>query len=188
VKEWKVIVATLVIFGAGLVTGALVVNLTQRSMRPVGPPRSFASPIQGRFQGAEQRDEYLHRMQVQLNLSPDQRQRIEAILRESQQRSRALWESIEPRMREEVKKTRDRIREHLTPEQRQKFEEMSRARPPMSRRPDDPNWSGEERRDRPPFSMTPGGPPGRRPERPPQEPVPPGDRPPPPPPDGLRPQ
>ncbi|NJN05358.1 MAG: hypothetical protein HC814_01685 [Rhodobacteraceae bacterium] len=95
-KEWKVILATLVIFSAGVVTGGLLVRQT---MRPAGRPfPGFNSnPVQpgqpGQFgqrvQPNEQRMEYLRHITRQLELAPDQRDKIETIIRDSQQRTKS---------------------------------------------------------------------------------------------------
>lgn len=121
-KIWKVILATLVIFGAGVVTGSLTVRL-----HPVAgnPPQAAPVPI-----WPQQRIEYLQRMQRQLDLTPDQRQKIELILSRSQERMRDLWEPIAPHAREESRHARTQILETLDLKQRRKFEAMFRARSP----------------------------------------------------------
>jgi Spy/CpxP family protein refolding chaperone len=171
-KEWKVILATLVIFGTGVVTGGLLVHLTQRPPGRLPPPFGVAQPPMGqpgpfgqRPPPNEQRVEFLRHITRQLELTSEQRDAIERILRESQQRTKALWEPVAAKMTEELRKTDNRIRDVLTPEQRQKFDDMrSRMR--------------EARPDR----MIKRTPPG---ENPPGDPPPPnGQRPPPPPPPG----
>jgi hypothetical protein len=157
VKEWKVILATLVIFGTGVVTGGLLVHLTKRPPGRLPPPFGAAQPPLGqpgpfgqRLPPNEQRVEFLRHITHQLELTSEQRDAIERILRESQQRTKALWEPVAAKMTEELRKTDNRIRDVLTPEQRQRFDEMrSRMR---EARP-------ERMIKRPPGENAPGGPP-----------------------------
>lgn len=67
-------------------------------------------------------------MQRRLYLTPDQRQKIEAILRDSNARMKQLWDSIAPQAREEQRRVNDLIRAELREDQRQKFEEMLKSR------------------------------------------------------------
>jgi Spy/CpxP family protein refolding chaperone len=136
VNSWKVILATMVIFGAGVITGGLLVSQTSeakrpRANRPAGtnaPPRVMQNVTPTQIQ----RMEFLVRANRELDLTPEQRQRIERILREGQERTRQLWETISPDVRKEIQLVRERIRVELTPEQRRQFEELMRRpqRPP----------------------------------------------------------
>jgi Spy/CpxP family protein refolding chaperone len=114
VKFWKVILAAVVIFGAGIVTGALTKHL-QSSQSPAEakhrPGHAFSSDHQD-----QKRIQFLARMDQELDLSPEQRQRIEEILQESQERMASL-------PREEFRRVRQEIKAELTPEQLAYFEE-----------------------------------------------------------------
>ena len=124
-NTWKPILAALVIFAAGVVTGGLTVGLRRQ---PAGP--RWAAPGQGvprpwltqRLAG--QQGDLFRRMERQLALTPEQRQRLETIVRESQERIRTLADDLAPKTREELRRMRARIREELTPEQRRKFEKI----------------------------------------------------------------
>jgi hypothetical protein len=150
VKEWKVILAALVIFGAGVVTGALVVNLSRKPLRPqnvfIGPPPGAAVSAGVKPPWHDQRYEFVRRAERQLDLSPDQRQRIDALVRDSQQRTKTLWEAFSPKLAEEMRKVRDQVREVLTPEQRKRFEEMSAK--PRLQSPEDKLWKADRRDER----------------------------------------
>jgi Spy/CpxP family protein refolding chaperone len=139
VNAWKVILATLVIFAAGFGAGAIVLK---QSAPPPAAVRNIAASPRAPMPWQIQRAEFLRRMDKQLKLSSDQRQRIEKILKDSQERTRPLWDEIGPRLRAELKLTHDQIRTELTSEQRGKFEELLKPR----RRPEDN--STEERRRR----------------------------------------
>ncbi|MBC8002642.1 MAG: hypothetical protein H7X97_08650 [Opitutaceae bacterium] len=128
VKVLPVIFATVVIFGSGVVTGGLLVRETLRpksnSMGNMIPPPGL-SP--GPWQ--LQRKEFLVRMERQMNLSSEQRQKVEKIIRESQERTKPLWEFISPDLREELEKVRVQIRGELTPAQQVQFDDLLRTKP-----------------------------------------------------------
>jgi hypothetical protein len=127
VNSWKVILATMVIFGAGVITGGLLVRHTGggkpgRSFRP----SSTNAAAQNFNQAQMQRMEFLIRANRELELTPEQRERIERILREGQEKTRKLWEGVAPEMRKELQLVRERIKVELTSEQRKRFEELLR--------------------------------------------------------------
>ncbi len=150
-RFWKVILATLVIYGAGVITGALVVNLRYPeearplSVKAAAPP---APPLQ------IQRKEFFLRMKRELRLRADQQQRIEQIIHESQQRTQPLWDQVAPQMQEELRGVKEKIRAELDPDQQVKFAELLKPRSP--RRAEDSRKS-EERRER--------GTPGKNPSK-----------------------
>ena len=125
-SPWKVILATMVIFGCGVVTGALLITTVGHSPAPAlraGARNNPPSPLQ------IQRVEFFHRMEKQLNLTAEQRERIAKIMRASQDRTKPLWDAIAPQMRREVKRVQEEIRQELTPEQQTKFAELLKPRP-----------------------------------------------------------
>ena len=127
-KILPVIFATVVIFGAGVVTGGLLVRETLRSNssswdRIIPPTGVSPGPWQ------LQRKEFLVRMERQMNLSLEQRQKVEKIIRESQDRTKPLWEFIAPDLREELEKVRVQIRGELTLPQQIQFDELLKTRP-----------------------------------------------------------
>ncbi len=142
VKEWRVILATLVIFCTGVVTGGMLVHLT--SSRPIKAKQPALPAIPGSmmkdFRGPaqEQRIEYLRRLTSALELTPEQAGRVDAILHDSQQRSKSIWEATQPKLGEEVRKTREHIRELLNPEQRKRFDELNKQRPRKENRTNAP--------------------------------------------------
>ena len=83
-------------------------------------------------------------MDKQLNLTDDQRERIDKIFKESQERTKPLWDKVAPQFKEELRHVREQIRGELTPEQQKKFEE---ALKPKLRKDDKP---GDELRRRVP--------------------------------------
>jgi Spy/CpxP family protein refolding chaperone len=129
VKTWKPILAALVIFAAGVVTGALTLDLRQPPWNPAIGPRSESNrkPYASARWDVQLRD-ISKRMEEQFDLTRDQRDRITAIVRETQSRMKALWEDVAPGTREEMRQMREKIRAELTPEQRKKFEAIFKQR------------------------------------------------------------
>jgi hypothetical protein len=139
VNAWKVILAALVIFAAGVVTGGLTIRLKLKDNPQPPPPANFG-PLR-------QRGDLLDRMQRQLYLSSVQREHIEKILRESHDRMRQLWDSIAPQAQQEHRRVQELIRSELGPEQQKKFEEMLKSRGP-NRPLDERRWHEERREGR----------------------------------------
>lgn len=138
VNTWKIILATVVIFGAGVITGGLLVGhttrikakqqraLVNRLQQPTLPPQEFPrrQPQELQFSLEQRRIEFLRNATRELQLSPEQGERIERLLRESQERTGKLWEQVGPQIRQERAEIPERIREVLTPAQRKRFEEL----------------------------------------------------------------
>lgn len=132
-KVWKVILATLVIFLTGAMTGGLI---TRSYIDP--SPRLITqvdSPPMWRLQHVE----FLRRIAKQLNLSPEQQTRIEKIMRDSHERTKPTWDQISPKLREELREVRQQIQAELDSEQQKKFESLLKTRsykfnePPLER-------------------------------------------------------
>jgi Spy/CpxP family protein refolding chaperone len=104
-----VVLATVVIFATGIVTGGMLVK---QSSRPPPAPQ----PVFNRF-------ELSRRAVNQLDLTPEQRGRIERIIRENQDRIADYFQILEPDMQGTFRKMQADIRAELTPEQRRRFEE-----------------------------------------------------------------
>lgn len=120
-NSWKVILATMVIFGTGVVTGGLLVHYSEgmRIPRP-GRVSGIGRPAQAPNPGAL-RFEFLRRAGRDLELTPDQKERLDKIIKESQERARRV---TAPFLREEVQRTKAEFREVLTPQQQAKFDDL----------------------------------------------------------------
>jgi Spy/CpxP family protein refolding chaperone len=139
-NSWKVIPAVLVIFGAGVLTGGLLVNYVDNQHRqhlrfPL--ERGNARPqmdAQGQHPGdlprprstEVWRKDFLEHLDDALKLTPEQHAAISKIIAEGQERNRELWTNVVPKMRQEMEQVHQRIRAELTPEQQKKFEAMVR--------------------------------------------------------------
>ncbi len=125
-NSWKIILAAVVIFGCGAVTGGLLVNYVERAHRHTAENRR---PQMLNQQFIEQLDAALH-------LTPDQREKIGKIIADGQERNRDLWKLVSPQFHEVMQDVHQRIRGELTPEQRKQFEELMKQLSP--RRPPSP--------------------------------------------------
>jgi Spy/CpxP family protein refolding chaperone len=129
VSPWKVILATMVIFACGVITGAMVTKTVaiKTEERPPAftnaPTRMAVGPVL-----QMQRAEFFKRLDKELELSAGQHDQIGKILKASQERTQPLWNQIAPQMSEELKTVRQEIRGALTPEQRKKFGEMMKGK------------------------------------------------------------
>ena len=133
----KVILATMVIFACGVITGAIV---SRTVAKPESPPALVAAPSTPVAPAAStnaanlprapilqlQRADVLKRLDSKLDLSQDQHDQIARIMKTSQERTQVLWTQIAPQMKDELKKVREEIRGVLTPDQRKQFAELFR--------------------------------------------------------------
>jgi hypothetical protein len=136
-NSWKIILATIVIFGAGVMTGGLLVNHIDHS-HPKNPrhPETTASATNsasptnptnspGQPGARSQRlpeilnKQFLQRLNEELHLTAEQHEAIQKIITDSQNQ-----------MRKTILDARLEIREQLTPEQQKLFEELIKQRPP----------------------------------------------------------
>jgi hypothetical protein len=123
VNNWKVILATMVIFATGVITGGLLVRNSNRML--VRQLHSQSAVPRVVTSGASNtRLEFLRRAERDLRLTPEQRERTEKILREGQERIKTLTEPVSGKIREELARTRLEFQQVLTPKQSAKFAEM----------------------------------------------------------------
>lgn len=146
----------MVIFVAGAVTGAVVyTQFIQKKVQQQRPTAASYPP----------RPDFWKWMGDKLELSQEQRDKINQIVTDSHDRLKPLKELIDPVMQEELRRVNDEIMNVLTPEQRQKFEDfMKRGSrrsegqppggfgPPPGRPPDGRQQQGMRPDGRPPFS------------------------------------
>lgn len=138
-NTWKVILATFVIFGAGVVTGGLVVRYSQhapwnKSLPAAQPARDQSSKAEIAPRGTNRpvnlpgslmrgmRKDMLKSLDCELNLTEAQRERIEKNLGDGQERTRKICDKIAPELRDEWNRVKCEIRAELTEEQQQKFD------------------------------------------------------------------
>jgi Spy/CpxP family protein refolding chaperone len=161
VNAWKIILATLVIFVAGIITGASLVKFAQNRggrmnprpqpemnqlnnpVRPENPnrrndPEFGNQPSQqpGQQPGLLNR-QFVLGLDRQLKLTREQREKVEKLMVEGQERIRQMRSKLEPEMRKEMHSVNEQIKTLLTPEQREQFERIMKQRFPL--RAEQPN-------------------------------------------------
>ncbi len=80
--------------------------------------------------------ELSRRMQAELDLAPEQRGRIEAIVRDSQEGMKAVRDEVGKKIGEEFREMLQKIRGELTPDQRRKFAEIMKKPDERDKRDD----------------------------------------------------
>ena len=167
-NTWKIVCATLVIFIAGIITGASLVRFAERGPKPwqripkavanlpspanpghpnnpalSGVPRPMSAPTSG---SPLLNREFVQILSRQLRLTPEQHEQIERIMADGQERLRELRASLEPQTRRQLSETRAQIHALLTPEQREQFDRLMKQR--TNRRNDSSGQPDSERRGR----------------------------------------
>jgi hypothetical protein len=156
-NSWKVIPAVLVIFGAGVLTGGLLVNYTGHGHRgnarlpfwrshlrsqPDNQGQSPPGDLPGPRSPEMWRKDFIGHLDEALKLTPEQHAAISKIIADGQERNREIWTNVAPKMREEMEQVHERIRAELTPDQQKQFETMIKQftprRPPHDRKPPGP--------------------------------------------------
>ena len=127
-NNWKVIFATVVIFGAGVITGGLLVNYVQHSHPKMARAKAaLGAEVRSAATNSSARSgenpklrppeilskQFLQQLDEKLNLSPDQREAIQKIITEGQNQ-----------MRKVIQDARLEIRDLLSPDQRKPFDEL----------------------------------------------------------------
>jgi len=121
VSPWKVILATMVIFVCGVVTGALVIRT--QGWRP--PSASGA----GRFPnagppGRAPVEEFVRQLKGRLALTTNQCEKIARIMQDSQATNDAIRKRYAPQLQAEVDRAHQAITNLLTSEQQIKYAEL----------------------------------------------------------------
>jgi hypothetical protein len=144
VNSWKIILATIVIFGAGVMTGGLLVSHVDRSNRnnhrPPGaeirPPGLEHEPGRGmgmEFPRPRQPDmlntNFVRHLDEALKLTAEERSAIEKIIAEGQEQNHSIWTNNAEQMRKVMQDVRHRLRESLLADQQKQFDELMRRAP-----------------------------------------------------------
>ena len=133
VNAWKPILAAVVIFAAGVVTGGFVVDFgapkPPRAFPRERGPRNAEHPPGSRTEG--QLNWLMKRIQRDLKLTDKQAATVESAFKASREEMKLTFEELRPRMRASTEKLKEKLRGDLTEEQLAKFEKY--LRPPASR-------------------------------------------------------
>jgi len=132
-KTWQVILATVAIFVAGLVTGAaFTLGAVRWMVRHHQQATSGLFNPQGRGANGQPQQvnpQLFRKIMGQLDLTPEQREKIEPIVKRTAAQLQRDRREAQLNAALLLEKAQDEISEVLTPEQRVKFEDMvSRAR------------------------------------------------------------
>lgn len=148
-REARIVVAALVIFAAGVLTGGVGAGLAGRFLRGQSSFTSTSAPTEKRVSPAagsrpnapsnapsgtlsrppgRAQIEAMARWTRELDLETSQRQRIDAILDRAGVHLQELWEPVAPQARGEIEGARRQIEQILTPEQRLRWNEVRRRR------------------------------------------------------------
>jgi len=185
-NAWKIVCATLVIFIAGIVTGAVLVRLGERGPKPWNrpfresvnqlhaptnpPPANPGRPNNPNANSpgaiAPLNREFVPLLEHQLRLSPKQREEVERIMKTTQEHIRELRQGIEPDIRKEMQKAQEQIRSVLSPEQREQYQRLMKRQ----QKRDEGNPSADRRQREP---LEPRNRPDYREPQMPREPLPP---------------
>ena len=125
-NTWKAILAALVIFGAGFVTGNVLNRITETPGVPAPAPRNPRTSQQTLPLEQLRKVELMGRVQKDLDLTPEQHAKIEKIISDSQDRIRDLWDQVEPDIHDEYEDVKKKLCEQLTPEQNKRFDDLMR--------------------------------------------------------------
>jgi Spy/CpxP family protein refolding chaperone len=87
--------------------------------------RVIAAPPQ-QLTDVERRAQKVRRLTQELNLTPEQQKKLDAIMASVQAEYKAIHQSTEPQIDQARQKGREQIRAILTPEQKPKFEDFLR--------------------------------------------------------------
>jgi Spy/CpxP family protein refolding chaperone len=115
VRRSSAVAGVIALFLVGVAVGALGANVVNRHRMHVAPFGLGTHVI-----AAE--------LQRRLDLSPDQRRQLDAILADSHRETIALWREVRPRAVAVVERAQNRIAQILTPEQRREFERFRSER------------------------------------------------------------
>lgn len=127
-NSWKVILATIVIFGAGVITGGLLVDHVQHRPRRA-EPYAQADNLPPGANPEFLKKQFVQKLNEQLDLTSGQSNRIQQIIAQGQQNTRNLWKIVAPQFQVVWRDTRQQIRDVLTPEQLKKYEQLMRQHP-----------------------------------------------------------
>lgn len=131
--RWKAIGAALVLFVAGVLSGAMGQRLieSRASKAAESPPRPFPGGPPAPWTG--ERMSFIERLTKELVLSPEQATAIDREMKLTQETMRKLWEPIGSKAQEEMARSREAVRAILTEEQQAKMDEMFKRHGPGRR-------------------------------------------------------
>lgn len=125
---FRVILATLVIFATGALSGYFVAH---KATADLGAPAASTSVLAGTNAPPswnQRREEMWGSLQKELKATDEQMAKVDEILSQSRKRSREIWQTIKIPLEEEVDRVKEEIRGVLDAEQAAKYEEIMKQR------------------------------------------------------------
>lgn len=123
--------AALVIFGAGVMAGTLVAtHHPLRSSEENNSPQSPEGHEHPRMEIPRPplvdvlNKKFLQQLNEKLQLAPEQYTNIQKIISGGQEKNHAIWTNVAPQIREVIMDAHKQIREQLTADQKEKFEDL----------------------------------------------------------------
>jgi hypothetical protein len=134
----KIALLASVIFAAGAVTGGLVSSriASRPAATPLSPPAAAAhsdpshaaEPRRKDRQGPRtpgmQRLDVFRRIEDNIPMDPQQRDRVRALVSDAERRIHREWEPVMPRIRSELRDLNRRIESELRPDQRARLDSI----------------------------------------------------------------
>jgi hypothetical protein len=139
VNFWKIILATVVIFGAGVMTGGLLVNYVDHAHQGNHHPSDNHDSDLPMPHGEMLGKQFLSQLDDVLHLTPDQHKAIEKIIADGQEHNRELWKLVSPQFRAVMQDVHQKIHEQLNPDQWKEFEKLLKQFRPSRRSPNSTN-------------------------------------------------
>ena len=145
-NAWKLILATVIIFGAGVVVGGLlvyhVIPAHPKSTRhaPVivattnRPPVPRSADLFNPRQPEILSTNFVQKLDDELQFTPAQQDAVHKIITCGQEQNHALWTNCTAQSRQVLLEVRQHIREQLNPEQLKQFEKILKQAHPAARR------------------------------------------------------
>jgi len=122
--RWVAALLLAATFAAGGVAGAAAMALADQDRRPAPAHEAGAPKAERPGHGEHGPDAYLDRLTRDLALTPAQRESVSAVLARHRPEMDSLMRATRPRIETLRATIRSEIRTHLTPEQRQRYDEL----------------------------------------------------------------
>lgn len=121
----RVILATLVIFGTGAVSGYFVAKKQISESRSDSPRERSSRSRDGNPAMDRGRKSFMDRLERDLELTDEQRETITEIFAKSGERTREIWKQMKEPMDVEIERVREEVKSVLTSEQATRFDEIN---------------------------------------------------------------
>ena len=135
-NAWRLILATVIIFGSGVVLGVVLDYSTHSHAKAAHRPAMASSTtnrppvvrpiveVLNLHQPEILSQEFMQKLDDQLEFSPAQRETINKILTDGQDQNHAIWTNCAAQTRQVLQEVRQHVREQLNPDQIKQFEKL----------------------------------------------------------------